>query len=605
MTRSPLKRLAGMAPAGVLGLLCVAAAAPGLLVPVSPGALDLPYLAPGPQHLLGTDNIGQDLFSELVYSARISLCAAFLASLVATSLGVLVGLAAGYLRGLWDEWLMHMTDVFLLLPGLPLIILLAAYLNSGLTGIALVIGLTAWPSTARVVRANVRQMRQNNFIRSAEAMGAGPVYIMLRHILPNIYPLVLAKGTLAAASAMVAEAGVSFLGLGDPHYRSWGAMLHEAFTSGGLLNGCYWWYLPPVACISATVLSLTLVGQRLIDPDDVPPVPARTVPSPYCSDDHKDPSKEILRVKDLSVDFLNADGALSRAIDHLDLTVLRDRRLAVIGRTGSGKSVLLLALMGLLPQNAVISGRILFKGRDLATLPEKAFRKLRGRDVSYVPQGAGSALNPLLRVGYQVAEQARVHQRMSRGEAMERAVRMLRKTGIPEAERRSRDYPHRYSGGMIQRALVAMGLISGAPLILLDEPTKGLDPANRDALLHILTQMDDKTLVAVTHDLGFAERFAQQVVVMLDSRIVEIAPSNRFFNKPLHPYAMALLRAQPRHGLQVLASSETGSFQAPGCPFRNRCGKAFSKCHTMPPLVDIGGHWVRCWRYDPKSTQPA
>ncbi len=597
MTLLLRKLPAGVAPVIVIGLLCIAAAVPGLLVPAAPGELDRPYMGPGPTHLLGTDGIGQDLLSELVYGARISLGAALLASLVATSLGVLVGLAAGYLRGLWDEWLMRMTDVFLLLPGLPLIILLAAYLNSGLTGIALVIGLTAWPATARVVRANVRQVRQNNFIRSAEAMGAGNIAIMFRHILPNIYPLVLAKGTLAAASAMVAEAGVSFLGLGDPHYRSWGAMLHDAFTSGGLLNGSYWWYLPPIVCISATVLSLTLVGQSLLDPDDERPAFGKPVLLSPGSDDHKNPSKEILCVRHLSVDFMKPDHTLFRAIDRFDLTVVMGERMAVIGQTGSGKSVLLLALMGLLPSNAVISGHIRWKDMDLARIPEKSFRKVRGRDIAYVSQGTGSALNPLLTVGYQVAEQARAHQRISRAAAMERAVQMLDKTKIPEAERRSRDYPHRYSGGMIQRALVAMGLASGASLILLDEPTKGLDPANRDALLHILTEMDDKTLVAVTHDLQFAERFAHQVVVMLDSRIVEVSPSRDFFDGPLHAYSEALLKAQPCHGLQVLASSEDAPSQAPGCSFAGRCSNTSSRCHTVPPLVDRGGHWVRCWRY--------
>jgi len=594
----PLRKLrAGVALVVVLGLLCIAAAVPGLLVPSAPGALDRPYMRPGPGHLLGTDGIGQDLLSELVYGARISLGAGLLASLVATSLGVLVGLAAGYLRGLWDEWLMRMTDVFLLLPGLPLIILLAAYLNSGLAGIALVIGLTAWPGTARVVRANVRQVRQNNFIRSAEAMGAGPMSIMIRHILPNIYPLVLAKGTLAAASAMVAEAGVSFLGLGDPHYRSWGAMLHEAFTSGGLLNGCYWWYLPPIVCISATVLSLTLVGQSLLDPDDERPVFGKSVPLQPGSDGHKDHSKEILYVKDLSVDFMKPDRTLFRAIDRLDLRVVTGERIVVIGQSGSGKSVLLLALMRLLPSNAVISGHIQWKDMDLASIPEKSFRKVRGREIAYVPQGTGSALNPLLTVGYQVAEQAKAHQKLSKGEAKERAVEMLRRAGIPEPERRSRDYPHRYSGGMVQRALVAMGLISGAPLILLDEPTKGLDPENRNALLHILSEMDGKTLIAVTHDLEFAERFAHEVVVMLDSRVVEVSPSQAFFNKPLHPYSEALLKAQPRHGLQVVTLSEGGPYQGSGCAFAGRCGSRSSECDAVPPLVARGDRRVRCWRY--------
>lgn len=597
MILSRTKLPKAVAPALALGILCMAGVAPGLVDRVSSGRLDQPYLTPSAGHILGTDGIGQDLLTELVYAARISLGVALLASLVATSLGVLIGLAAGYRRGLWDEWLMHLTDVFLLLPGLPLIILLAAYLDSGLAGITLVIGLTSWPGTARVVRANVRQVRQKNFIRSAEAMGAGDISIMFRHILPNIGSLVIAKATLAAASAMVAEAGVSFLGLSDPQYRSWGAMLHEAFTCGGLLNGCYWWYLPPIVCISATVLCLTLVGQTLLDADDGRRSLGASVRLPSNSPDPAEPSAGVLLVSALCVDFMKPDRGRSRAIDCLDLTVAEGDRMAVIGQTGSGKSVLLLALMGLLPSNAVVSGRIRWKDRDLISVPEKLLQKVRGREIAYVPQRSGSSFNPLLTVGYQVTEQARAHQKLSRTAALNRAVTMLRQTGIPDAERRSRDHPHRYSGGMIQRALVAMGIASEASLILLDEPTKGLDPANREALLHILTGMDDKTLVVVTHDLEFAERLASQVVVMLGSMVVELGVAEDFFHDPRHPYSKALVKAQPRHGLQVPTLVGDMPAREEGCPFAGRCKESSARCQTVPPLVDRGGHLVRCWRY--------
>ena len=591
-----LKRISVGVPVLALSVFLLAAIFPWLLAPVAPGTLDSPYLQPDARHLLGTDSIGQDLLSELIYSARISLCVAFLASFAATFLGTFVGMVSGYCEGAWDQWLMRATDVFLLVPALPLIILLTAYMDAGVLGIALVIGVTAWPATARVVRANVRQERGKNYIRSAQAFGAGHLYVMTVHILPNISQLVLAKGTLVAASALVAEAGVSFLGLGDPGYKSWGAMLHEAFTGGGLLNGAYLWYMSPIVCISLTVLCLTLVGQRWIEADeeDTLVVGARGKDIPRASFPHTTPR---LRINGLSVDFPKGDGTVFRALDRLEMTVNENERLAVVGETGSGKSVLLLALMGLLPRNAAVTGKIQLGDMNLCTLSEKGFQRLRGKHAAYVPQGAGQALNPMMRVGSQVAEPARVHLRMPKGRAMGLAVEMLAQMGIFPAHRRIGDYPHQYSGGMIQRALTAMGLISGASLILLDEPTKGLDPQSRNHMLRVLKGLDRKTVVMVTHDLAFAQGFADRIGVMLGARLVEIADAKDFFERPLHPYARALLKAQPRQGLQGMGLYHNQFFHPEGCPFGARCETAFSKCRVMPPVTDMGGRWVRCWRH--------
>lgn len=592
------------APFAGLFLLLATAAFPGLLAPVSPGDLALPYLPPAGRHLLGTNHIGQDLFSELVYSARMTLAVSLGASLLATSMGTLVGLTAGYRRGRWDGWLMAMTDIFLLLPGLPLIILLAAHMDSGITGIAMVIGLTAWPGTARVIRANVLQVSRQNFIRSAEVMGAGRLHIMFAHILPNIFNVVLAKGVLAAASAMVTEAGVSFLGLGDPQYKSWGAMLHEAFTNGGLLNGCYGWYLPPILCISMTVLCLTLAGRKLMGDDDQTLLTGRAKGhGPLGS--LKPRNDPCLEITDLSVDFANPDGIPIQGLDRVNLTVNRGRRLAVIGETGSGKSVLLLALMGLLPENGAAMGGIRFCGQNLLDLSETAFCGLRGRHVVYVPQGAGQALNPLIRVGSQVAEPLRIHERISRKAAFGKAVEMLDRMGIPDAPGRSREYPHQYSGGMIQRVLTAMGLISRASLILLDEPTKGLDPENKEAILDLLEEYTEETFVMVTHDLLFAKRFSHEVAVMLKGRIVEKAPSSDLFKNPLHPYARALLKAQPSHGMQVETPFNSEPSHAWGCPFSDRCPEFVERCGHMPPMTHMGKRSVRCWLYGLENTKSA
>ena len=590
------KRTAHLAPAVLLGCFVVAALFPGAFAPVSPEILDAPYMTPDARHLLGTGDIGQDLLTELIYSARISLLVAFVAAILGTLLGTFVGIVSGYFQGAFDEWLMRITDVVLLLPSLPLIILLTAYMDSGPLGIALVIGLTAWPATARVVRANVLQERGKNYIRSARTFGAGHFYVMRVHVLPSILHVVLAKGTLAAASAMVTEAGVSFLGLGDPRFKSWGAMLHEAFTDGGLLNDAYGWYLPPIFCISVTVLCLILAGQHMIETEDEKTgIAGARGRAPLKPLQHK--TGDRLQVKNLSVTFPAPGGTAFRALHGVNLTVKEGERMAVIGETGSGKSVLLLALMGLLPKNAAVTGEIRFRGQDLCTLSEKGFQRLRGRHLVYVPQGAGLALNPLMRVGTQVAEAARVHQGRSRKTAKKDVVAILDRLGIRPAAMRSREYPHQFSGGMIQRVLVAMGLVTGAPVILLDEPTKGLDPENRNDMLRILKGFEGKTFVLVTHDLLFARGFAHRVSVMLGSCLVETAPAADFFVKPLHPYAEALYKAQPACGLALSLVDPARSIDPAGCPFQSRCGKVNSKCRRMPPMKELGERSVRCWQY--------
>jgi ABC-type dipeptide/oligopeptide/nickel transport system permease subunit len=250
----------GLAGFLILLVFAVAAIVAPYLAPHDPWELGVPYLPPGKDHPLGTNDIGQDLLSELIFGARVSLLVGFFAAFLATVIGTAVGLLAGYLRGVVEEILMRLADVFLLIPGLPLVIVLIAYLKPCLTNLILTIALLGWAGTARVVRSRVLQVREMPFVMSARALGGGNLYVMLWHILPNTGGVVLAKAALAVAGALLTEAGLSFLGLGDPTQKSWGMMLHYAFTRGGIVNGYWWWYLPPVFCIAAAVLGFVLLG---------------------------------------------------------------------------------------------------------------------------------------------------------------------------------------------------------------------------------------------------------------------------------------------------------------------------------------------------------
>lgn len=255
-------KIAGLAVLLILSLMAVFAPH---IAPHDPRQTGIPYQAPSFEHLLGTNDLGQDIFSELIYAARISLVIGFFAGLISLVVGVVVGVFSGYFRGWTEELLMGTTDVFLLIPGLPLMIVLAAYLNPSMWNIILVVGLLWWCSTARVVHSRVLQVRQMQFIESTRALGFSDLYIIIKHVFVNTKDIIYAKFSLAVASAMLSEASLSFLGLGDPLNISWGEMTYFAFSRGGFANDMWWWYLPPGLMICVSILGfimLTMEGRK-------------------------------------------------------------------------------------------------------------------------------------------------------------------------------------------------------------------------------------------------------------------------------------------------------------------------------------------------------
>ncbi len=245
------------------------AVAAGIISPHNPWERFEPYSSPNQSHILGTNDMGNDILSELFYGARVSLIVGFGASIIATALGIVIGLLSGYYRGLTDEILMAITDISLMIPRIPLIIILAALLRPSFWIIMLLIGFLWWPTTARVVRSSTLQIRDAPFILSAKSLGFKDKHIIVSDILPNIIYVILPKFMLTIASAMFSEASISFLGLGDPTMKSWGMMLNFAFMKGGLINEMWWWYLPPGLCIVAVVFSLMLIGFSLEEKENM------------------------------------------------------------------------------------------------------------------------------------------------------------------------------------------------------------------------------------------------------------------------------------------------------------------------------------------------
>jgi oligopeptide/dipeptide ABC transporter, ATP-binding protein, C-terminal domain len=320
-------------------------------------------------------------------------------------------------------------------------------------------------------------------------------------------------------------------------------------------------------------------------------------------------AEPLLSIQELCTDFLGVRGQ-ARAVDGVSLDVLPGETLALVGESGCGKTVLALSVLRLIPDppGRVTSGRALFRGRDLLALPEPEMRGLRGSALSMVFQEPMTSLNPVFRVGEQIAETLRLHKGLDRKAAWSAAVDMLDRVGIPAPAERAASFPHEMSGGMRQRVMIAMALACEPDLLLADEPTTALDVTIQAQILDLLVQVRERraggATLLITHDLGVVARAADRVAVMYAGQILEQAQVGRLFKNPLHPYAQGLLASLPRPGsrgrLTPIPGTVPSIFDLPrGCRFHPRCPKRFQPCDSeAPPLfTPEAGHDVRCWLY--------
>ena len=317
----------------------------------------------------------------------------------------------------------------------------------------------------------------------------------------------------------------------------------------------------------------------------------------------------LLSVKNLSTEFPVKKGIV-RAVEDVSFDVDQGEILAIVGESGSGKSVTSLSIMGLLAEPGHVAGGSLeFEGKDLATLSEKQYRELRGNDMAMIFQEPMTSLNPVYRVGNQIVEAIRTHEKVSKAEAKDRAVDLLRKVGIPSPEARINDYPHQMSGGMRQRHGDHHALACNPKLLIADEPTTALDVTIQAQILDLLRRLRDDTGMAVlliTHDLGVVSETADRVVVMYCGQVVEEAEVRTLFDHPMHPYTLGLLKSIPRledddsKRLYMIKGMVPNPLEMPpGCHFSDRCDSCMDICRTkVPELVDVDGHKVRCFLYE-------
>jgi oligopeptide/dipeptide ABC transporter ATP-binding protein len=318
----------------------------------------------------------------------------------------------------------------------------------------------------------------------------------------------------------------------------------------------------------------------------------------------------LLEIKSLSVEF-PAEPRPLPAVRDVSFGLARGEVLGLVGESGSGKSVTSLAVMRLLPSQAAISGEIRFaaNGSDslnLLSLTAEQMRSLRGAGISMIFQEPMTALNPVMRVGDQVAEAVHAHNRTTKKDTWNRAVQALREVAIPDPEVRARDYPHQLSGGMRQRVMIAMAIVNQPQLLIADEPTTALDVTIQAQILDLLADLREKfglTMLFISHDLAVISKVADRVAVMYAGNLVELGPREEIFRSPAHPYTRGLLEAVPTlktdrtHFLMTIDGTVPSLRDIPpGCPFEPRCGIRIPQCaRALPPLVQVSpGHWARC-----------
>ncbi|WCR28725.1 dipeptide/oligopeptide/nickel ABC transporter permease/ATP-binding protein [Paenibacillus thiaminolyticus] len=523
-----------MAGSVIIACFVIVALAGPLLTNTDPFAFDHDrLLAPSSANWLGTNALGQDVFSQLSYGARATLLIGLGVALLSTALSGGLGLAAGYVRKL-DPLINGLANVLLVLPSLLLVLLAAAFTAGGVWQLIITLGLLTWPGYMRLIRASVLSLREREFVKASQLFHGTPFYILRKHLMPFIVPLLRTKFILSFRQAVTMEASLSFLGLGDPNQPTWGKMLEQAFHSNEtwMTAAWQWTIMPPMLALLLVTIGLALVSEgehqqgsswlRSIRPSrkvKLRRAEQRTSPSAH-------PGEPTVEVHDLSVVHQGRT-----ILQPMSFAVRAGSITAIIGESGSGKTTLARAVYGLLPDEAM-SGTVYIRGGGSA---EQGLN--RWVDAAFIAQDPRLSFHPLLTVGQQFME-AMKGRGASKADAAEQAMREVQ---LPE--RLLDSYPHELSGGMLGRALIALALINRPALLIADEPTSALDPLVKREIFRLLidkVRAHGMTLLLITHDVPAALRAADDVMIIKEGQLVEHASVEKWVHKPATSYSREL-----------------------------------------------------------------
>ena len=546
-------------------------------------------VAPSATNWFGTTVGGEDVLSRVVYGARTATGVIVLAVLLSIVVGVPLGLVSGYLGGWLDRVLVLVTDALYAFPSLLLAIVVSIVVAGGQSSVfggilaaAISITVVFIPQYFRVVRNATISVKVEPYVDAARVVGARTPRILFKHIFSNVSQTIPVIGTLNASEAILTLAGLGFLGFGiEPSSGAeWGYDLNKALSDAS--NGIWWTGVFPGLAIVLMVLGVTLVGESLndalnpllrtrgggttsADEEEIASEYAEAVEEDGGSDEklaqpalsagnppggRGEKRVASLSLRDLAVTF-RTDAGLVHAVNGISFDVAAGEVVAVVGESGSGKSVSARAVLGLLPGSAKVEGSAKLRETELLGKSSRQLQPIRGDQASMIFQEPSTALNPVYTVGWQISEGLRAHSKMSRKQAMARAVELLEMVGIPDPKLRVRYYPHQLSGGQKQRVVIAMAISCDPDVIIADEPTTALDVTVQAAILELLLELRDRlgtAIVLITHNMGVVADMADRVVVMYRGEIVEQAESHELFNSPQHPYTKRLLAAVPHLG---------------------------------------------------------
>jgi len=588
------------------------------------------YNPPSTAHWFGTDDAGKDVLSNFILGSRVSLTVGFFAAFISVVIGGVIGIVAGFYGGRIENLLMRLTDIMLVIPDLPLMVVIVALTKPSLLNIIFVIGLLGWTTTARIVRSQTLAVKSRKFVLRARAIGAGNGHIIRHHILPLVMPLLVVNAILVISLAILNESTLSFLGLGDPTAISWGQMLNFAFGRGAMSTGAWWALMIPGFGIVWVVLALTLFGhglEQVLNPrlEAHHLMPGRLTirlegfarPTVNFIPSEKSPAsfKEapvLLDVQNVSVHYVSENEPPAKAVENVSFQLRKGELMGLVGESGCGKTTLMLAVLRLLPAaGQIVEGQMLYDGKDLAVLSEHDMADVRWKGISMIFQGAMNALNPVRTVGDQIGEAIVRHNPSFHSKEMrrhnspldKRVTELLDLVGI--SEDRKSGYPHQYSGGMRQRAMIAMALACDPQVVIADEPTTALDVMIQAQVLELLDSLRKRlglSIIFVTHDLGVVAEMCDSVLVMYGGVMAEYADVDTIYNAAQHPYTQELLKAFPDlSNLEKRLTSIPG-YPPPlndlpsGCRFAPRCPAAFDRCHQETPALHMqnGSHVIGC-----------